>query len=348
MSRPLSVALVGYGVDGRAVHAPLIGATPGLRLVSVVTPNPACAAQVRHDLPTVDVISDISALWHDADEYDLLVVSAVGAASALPHAALEHGLHVVVQQPLAHCAAAAESLAGCARQHHRQLHVFHIRRWDSDFRTIRALCEDGVLGRVHRLDSRLERWQPESTAEWHPFRDPVLASGLLDDLAADLVDQALQLLGPADAVYAEIASRRARGAPDDVFVALTHHSGAVSHLWVSTLAAHPGPRFRVLGSRAAYVVDGLDDCEGRRPSEERSDVSGAAWEPRQSGRLLPSDESVRSLPGQWPDFYRDVAASLRGTGHPPVALDSAIATVRVVDAARASAAERTVVRLADR
>jgi predicted dehydrogenase len=347
MSAPLRVALVGYGLAGRVFHAPLIEATEQMRLVSVVTRDASRAAQVRAAHPGTDVITRVEALWHDADEYDVVVVATPNVAhEPLTRAGLQHGLHVLVDKPVARDAATVQALAEVARHHHRQLHVFQNRRWDSDFRTLRALVEDGAVGRVHRLESRFERWRPEPTGAWRESPDPDQMGGLLYDLGAHLVDQALCLLGPVESVYAEVRGvRDPAAADDDTFVALQHHGGATSHLWASAVAAHLGPRFRVLGSRGAYVVDGLDSQEQRLRDGERPGTDWGAEPPDQWGRLLPSGETVPSLPGAWPGYYRELARSLLGLGHAPVELSSVIDAMRVLDAARESARTGRVIAL---
>lgn len=347
MAPDLHVALVGYGLAGRMFHAPLIDGTPGLRLSAVVTSNAARAAQVHADLPGTEVIASPSSLWPDADEYDLVVVAAANVAhEPLTRAAVEHGLNVVVDKPLARDARAARGLVALARHHHRQLHIFQNRRWDSDFRTLRALVEDGTLGRVHRFESRFERWRPAPSGAWRESSDPDALGGLLYDLGSHLVDQAVQLLGPVESVYAEMRSvRDPDAADDDTFVALRHRNHAVSHLWASAVAAEKGPRLRALGSLGAYVVNGLDGQEealrsGRRPGPGWGEEPPEKW-----GRLLPTGEAVPSLPGAWPGFYRAVEASLRGVGHPPVDLDGVLDAITVLDAARASASRGSVVRV---
>ena len=182
---------------------------------------------------------------------------------------------------------------------------------------------------------------------------------MLLDLGSHLVDQALQLLGPASHVYAEIDSRRGSAGDDDAFVALHHRSGAYSHLWMSALAAAPGQpalggyqlmvaadikrpaaveQLRVLGTRAAYVVaevDGQEDAlrSGRRPDD--SDPWGIEAETRW-GRLVKGEESeaVPSEPGAWPVFYSELERALRVGGSPPVDPADAVATLEVIDAAR--------------
>jgi len=172
---------------------------------------------------------------------------------------------------------------------------------------------------------------------------------VLLDLGAHLIDQALQLFGPVEAVYAEIVSPRGGAADDDAFLALSHGSGVHSHIWTSAFAAAPGPRLRVLGDRAAFVVTDLDGQEdalraGRRPGE------GSDWgaEPRERwGSLVSGDrgEPVESARGDWPAFYAELGRAPRGEGPPPVDPRDAVHGLEIIDAARRSAAEQRLVAL---
>src|SRR5439155_26815292 len=119
-----------------------------------------------------------------------------------------------------------------ARARGRLLTVFHNRRWDGDFLTLRRLLADGALGPVHRFESRFERWNPVPRTGWRESGDPAEAGGLLYDLGPHLIDQALQLFGPVRAVYSELDRRRAGVvAEDDAFIALTHASGVRPQPW---------------------------------------------------------------------------------------------------------------------
>jgi len=171
---------------------------------------------------------------------------------------------------------------------------------------------------------------------------------LLYDLGNHLVDQALLLFGPALDVYAELDVRRAGARiDDDVFVALTHASGVRSHLWMSAVAAQLGPRFRVLGDRAAYVKHGLDVQEGLLTDGVRPGGSGWGEEPEGRWGVLGTADDigpVPSEPGAYQRFYEGIVATLRG-GAPPVDPAEVVASLEVLDAARRSARERRVVTL---
>jgi predicted dehydrogenase len=133
----------------------------GLQLVSVVTSNPDRQARARRERPGVGVLSHVSKLWQAAEEHDLVVVATNTATHLLLGlAAVQAGLAVVVDKPLALTAAEGRRLATAARKRGVLLTVFHNRRWDGDLRTLRCLLDADALGSVHRFESRFERWRP--------------------------------------------------------------------------------------------------------------------------------------------------------------------------------------------
>jgi len=336
----LRVGLIGYGLAGRSFHAPLIAATPGLELASVVTGDPERAANARREHPGVRVEPDAGALFGRADEHDLLVVASPNRAHAeLAARAIALGLAVVVDKPLAPTAAEAAALVEKAEAAGVPLTVFHNRRWDSEQLTLRRLIEAGELGEVLRYESRFERWRPQARAgAWRMETPPERGGGLLLDLGSHLVDQALVLFGPVRSVHGEVEHRRGGPADDDAFVALEHESGVRSHLWASELAAAPGPRLRVLGSKAAYTVEALDSQEDALRAGARPDDDGP-WglEPEAHwGRLHGGEQEqvVRPEPGDWPRFYSELAAALAEGAPPPVDPRDAVTVLEILERAR--------------
>jgi predicted dehydrogenase len=346
----LRVALIGYGLGGAVFHAPLISSVPGLELSAVVTGDPGRRESVRGRHPRARILDHPDRLWEQAGSYDLAVVTVPNRMHVpLARQALLAGLPVVVDKPVAATVADARSLDALARERGLVVVPFHNRRWDGDFRTVSRLMAEGALGDVRRFESRFERWRPRPKASWKESADPADAGSILYDLGSHLIDQAVTLFGRPRQVYAELDVRRPGAVvADDMFVALTHPGGARSHLWASAVAAHLGPRFRVLGDRAAYVVSGFDGQEealrsGRTPQED--------WgqEPPESYGLLGTPGSMRTQPtepGAYQDFYAGVARAIRGQAPPPVPLADAILGLEIIEAAGRSAGQGRVIDLA--
>nr|BFE63266.1 Gfo/Idh/MocA family oxidoreductase [Dactylosporangium thailandense] len=346
----LRVGLIGYGLAGSAFHAPLISTTPGLSLAAIVTANAERQAAAAERYPDARIVGRAEELWSAGDLDAVVVASPNRTHAPMARAALEAGLSVVVDKPLTPASAEAEELAALAAKQQKLLTVYQNRRWDGDFRTVRRLVAEGALGRVLRLESRFDRWRPVPKGGWRESGDPAEAGGLLYDLGSHLVDQALQLLGPATEVYAEAHTRRAGlTVDDDTFIALRHEGDARSHLWATTLAAKAGPRLRVLGDRGSYLKYGLDVQEdalraGRLPTEP-------GWgqeEPGAFGVLTDYDgvdHTVPTDPGAYQDFYAGFAAALRDGAPAPVDVHDAIAALKVLEAARRSADTGEVVKL---
>jgi scyllo-inositol 2-dehydrogenase (NADP+) len=348
VTAPIRVALLGYGLAGAVFHAPLIVAAEGLELAAIVTRDDDRRSRAQRDHPTAKLLTSADEIWERSDHFDLVVVAAPNRAHVpLARGAVEAGLAVVVDKPFAASAEEARPLVRDACESGVMLTVFQNRRWDGDFLTVRELLAQDALGEVKRFESRFERWRPKLSGGWRESGEAHGAGGLLYDLGSHLVDQALCLFGPPALVYAELDRRRAGvETDDDTFVALTHESGVRSHLWMSAVAARPGPRFRVLGGRAAYVKYGLDVQEellraGRRPSDP-------LWgrEPEDRWGLLGAGEQVRpvpTVPGAYQRFYEGVVLALRESAPPPVDPKLAVTGLEVLDAARISAREKRVV-----
>jgi predicted dehydrogenase len=348
---PIRVALIGYGLAGAVFHGPLISSTPGMSLATIVTGDPERRARASSDHPDARLLAGVDPLWLRAADHDLVVVATPNRSHVpLGLAALQAGLPVVIDKPMAPTAEEGRRLVAEATERDLLLAVFQNRRWDGDFLTVRRLLSEDALGPIVRFESRFERWRPRVRPEaWRERGDPEEAGGLLFDLGSHLIDQAVVLFGPPRTVYAEVDRRRPSAeVDDDVFVALEHEAGVRSHLWMSVLAAIPGPRMRVMGMRAAYEKFGLDVqeralSEGARPD----DPDWGREPPDRWGRLSTGDgeRTVETEPGAYPEFYRGIAASLRDGTPPPVDPNDSVMGLGIIEAARESARTKGVVEI---
>ncbi len=342
----MEVALLGYGLAGEVFHAPLIAATPGLNLATIVTGNAERAARARSAHPGATVTGNS----HDAWLADLVVVATPNRFHAsYAREAFARGVPVVVDKPLATSAHEVHALLDDAAAADAKLTVFQNRRWDGDFLTARALVEAGTLGSVTRLTSRFERFRPQIKDGWREAGDPRDGGGQLLDLGAHLIDQALLLLGPATSVYTELDRRRPGAATeDDVFVAITHASGARSHLSMGAVSPVPADRLALSGTAAGFSVRDLDVQEAQlRTGMAPADAAFGANPP---GQL--HDESgsrAHSLRrGDYLAFYAGVRDWLEHAAPPPVDPDDSRAVFAVIEAARRSARLAAVVAIGER
>ena len=344
----LRVAIVGYGLAGRIFHAPLIAATDGLEVSQIVTSNAARARQAAAEHPDARVVPSAEDIWAPMPPELVVVATANDSHVPIASAAIEYAVPVVVEKPIAVTAAEAEALVERADRAGVLLTVFQNRRWDTDQLTLRRLIEEGALGEVTRYESRFERWRPSiDPSKPRENLPPEEGGGVLLDLGVHLVDQALALFGSVTDVYAEIDSRRGAPAEDDVFVALRHANGTVSHLYASAVTPSLGPRLRVQGTTGGFLVPHLDPQEAALRAGARPGTVDHWGRPEESdyGRLIAGERSVPVAPepGDWRRFYTLLRDALRDGGPAPVDPRDAVETLRVLEAARRAAHEHRIV-----
>ena len=348
--REIRVGLVGYGLAGAAFHAPLIRATAGLELTAIVTRDERRRRDARAANPDAAIVDSAEALFGGDPAVDVVVIATPNHThDLLARAALGAGLHVVVDKPFTVTAAQGRALIEEARRRQRTITVYHNRRWDGDFITLRRLLQEGRLGEPLRFESRFDRWRPVPKGGWRDDPAPEQAGGILYDLGPHVIDQALVLFGAVTQVYAELDRRRPGiQVDDDAFVALTHTNGVRSHLFMSAVAAIPGARMRMLGTRAAYVKYGVDPQEAALRQSGMLHQSGWSEDPRDAFGRLGAGGEVESMPtdaGGYQRFYEGLVATLRDGAPPPVDPAEAVAGLKIIEAARRSAVERRVISL---
>ncbi|TQJ34413.1 Gfo/Idh/MocA family protein [Arthrobacter sp. SLBN-122] len=342
--RTIRTAVVGYGLAGSVFHVPLLAANSDYSLDCVATSDAGRSAAAASRLPGAAVVRDADAVLGRAADLDLVVLATPPATHyPLARAALEAGLDVVVDKPFAVTSGQGQELIELARQRGRVLTVFHNRRWDGDFLTLRKLLAAQALGNVTRFESRFERWSPAIAKAWKARATAADGGGALFDLGSHLIDQALQLFGRATVMHAELKARRSdERADDDVFLVLRHDSDVTSHLTMNMLCAQQGPRFRVLGSIGGFTKNGVDPQEpyiaaGGSPLDSAYGQEAPEW-----AGLLGRDGHLDRLPterGAYPEFYRLLAEKILdgGTASPrplPVNPEDAVEVLKIIEAAR--------------
>jgi scyllo-inositol 2-dehydrogenase (NADP+) len=328
----IRVGLIGYGLAGEVFHAPLISAEPAMRLAVIATSRAEAAARTG-----AAVAPSPEAVIENPD-VDLVVIAAPNEAHApLAERALEAGKHVVVEKPFTVAAADADRLCVRARRSGLVLTVFHNRRFDGDFLTVKELLASGRLGRLYAFESRFDRFRPEPRARWKEQAVP--GGGTLYDLGAHLIDQALVLFGMPESILADVAKQRPGAEAPDYFHLILRYGELRVVLRSGSVVSDPWPRFRLDGDKGSFVKTGLDCQEEQLKAGARPGETGFGSEdPARYGELS-GGERVPTRQGCYERFYREVARAIRGgdpAPDPPVTAASAADVIRVIEAAVAS------------
>lgn len=333
----IRTGLIGYGLAGRAFHAPLIDAIEGFALAAIGSTR---RGEVARDWPGVPAVS-AEAVIGDAS-IDLVVLATPNTTHApLARAAIAAGKHVVIDKPLALDAAEGESLAALAAEQQRVLSVFHNRRWDGDFVAVRKLLDRNVLGEVRLYEARWDRFRPKIKPGWREEAAP--GSGLLADLGPHLIDQALVLFGKPRAITADVLTQRGEALVDDYFELTLDYGPMRAILSASTLVAAARPRFAVHGTAGSFVKYGLDPQEAwMRAGARPADPGYGQDMPELFGTLTDAAGNATRVPtehGDYRAFYEGMAHAIADGAPPPVAAADAIDGLRLIEFARRSAAQ---------
>ena len=345
MSDAIRVGLIGYGYASKTFHAPLISGTPGMTLAAVASSD---ENKVHADWPALPVVSGPERILNDPN-IDLVVIPTPNDTHfPLAKAALEAGKHVVVDKPFTVTLSQARELEALAKSGGRLLSVFHNRRWDSDFLTVKALINEGLLGEVGYFESHFDRYRPQVRNRWREQGGP--GSGIWYDLAPHLLDQVVNLFGLPVSMQVDLAQLRPGSQSTDYFHAVLAWPQRRVVLHGTLVAAAETARFIIHGSRGSYVKYGLDPQEERLKSGERLPQEDWGYDMR-DGLLTRAEgeeiteESWLTLPGNYPAYYAAIRDALNGIGVNPVPASQAIQIMELIELGLESARHRATLCL---
>ncbi|GIQ67641.1 oxidoreductase [Xylanibacillus composti] len=345
--RTVNVGLVGYGMAGQVFHASVISSVAGLQLHSVVERR---SNQSQERYKHVKVVRSAEELVKDSNIELVVIATPNDSHSALAELALAHGKHVVVDKPFTVSVAEAQRLIRLAKQNGLLLSVFHNRRWDGDFMTVRQLITEGALGRVVEYEAHFDRYRPQlKPGAWREAELP--GSGLLYDLGSHLIDQAFQLFGHPQTVYAACKKQRDGAQADDAFEIKLGYDDLTVTLKAGMLVRELGPHFVIHGTKGSFVKYGMDPQEA---ALKRGEVPGSKsdWgmEPEAQWGTLNAEIAglhvigkIETLPGAYERYYADIYESIVEGRVPAVKAEEALAVIRCIELANESQEKRRVV-----
>lgn len=327
----LQVGLLGYGLSGRYLQAPFFNAHPGFRVARVMTSR---AAELQERFPEMSPSASVEEVLGDSSINLVAIATPNATHYDLARAALEANKHVLVDKPACPTAAQLKELRDLAAARNRHLFVFQNRRWDSDFLTVQQILQGGELGRLVAYEARYDRWKPSPNAKaWKETPGP--GSGMLYDLGAHLIDQAIACFGiPAHVSGATWAQRPFSSIPDAFDLHLEYADGLRADLSCSLLVREPTPRYRLHGEQGSYVKFGIDVQEDQLKAGLLPGDPNFGTEPEEQTGILHTESGrvgYPTLAGRWLGLFENMYAVITTGATPAVPLEEVIAQLEMIE-----------------
>jgi predicted dehydrogenase len=342
----INVGLIGFGFAGRTFHAPVIRSVVNLRLAAILQRKGNDAANAYPDVQIARTLEELLA----SDSIRLVVVATPNTFHFdLARQCLLAGRHVVIDKPFATTYAEAAELVTLAEKCGRLLSVYHNRRFDGDFKTVRNLIATEALGRIALYESHYDRYRLQlRPGAWREQQGA--GSGVFFDLGPHLIDQALALFGEPEAVSADVRIERDGALVDDAFDVILLYPRLRVFLRATMLASKPAPHFLIHGTKGSYVKYGLDPQENALKRGELPGGPGWGKEPPEAWGTLSQVEgekvTERAVPteaGDYRGYYENVRDAILGKAALEVTPQGALSVMRILELAQQSSRERRVI-----
>lgn len=345
---PIRTALCSFGMSGKVFHAPFLHSLPTFQWHSVWERTKKLAAD---SYPGIRSVATYEELLED-EAVELVVVNTPNYTHFdYTKKALQAGKHVLVEKPFTTNVAEAKELEALAKERGRVLALYHNRRWDSDFKTVRQIIQQGVLGEIVEAELHFDRYKEELSPKQHK-EIPQPGTGVLFDLGAHLIDQALVLFGMPQRVFADIRIVRPISKVDDYFEVLLYYPTLRVRLHSSYLVREAGPGFIIHGTKGSFLksrtdVQEMDLTAGKIPGSDNWGI-----EPQGEQGLLHTEQNgiiirqtIETLQGNYAGLYEGLYNAIRNGSPVPVSATDGMRIMRIIEAAQQSSTEGRVIDL---
>ncbi len=343
----INAAVVGYGYSGRAFQSYLISLADHLDLYAISTRDSERQQQAKEAYPNAKIYADLDTLLAD-DAVDLVVIATPHDSHCeLAIRAMDAGKNVVTDKIMCMNAREARSMIASRDRNDVMLSVFHNRRWDWDYLTVKKAIADGLLGEPYLYQAAIMRYS--SPGRWRG--DKASSGGILFDWPAHLVDQALQLAdSEPDCVFCQLTYRDTWDTDIGNYGNMVVHfaNDVTYQIEIGNLAAAGKPRWYVCGDKGALVKYGPDPQEGYMKegrileAAEESDIRARVTTHKSGEKEEMVLDSVR---GSWTSYYANISNVLNNGAELIVTPEQVLVQMKVFDAALQSAGTGETVKL---
>jgi scyllo-inositol 2-dehydrogenase (NADP+) len=333
-------------MSGKTFHAPFLHVNPGFEFYSVWEREKNLAQAIY---PSVRVYRTLEELLADP-AVELVIVNTPNYTHyEYAKQALLAGKHVIVEKPFCVREKEGLELIDLANQKGVKLSSYQSRRFDSDYRTVKRIVDSGVLGTIVEAEIHYDRFTPALSPKVHK-ETPGPGRGLLYDLGSHLIDQALQLFGDPQSVFADLFIIRDNSRVDDYMEVLLYYPGLRIRLKSSYLVREPLPAYSVFGHNGTFLKTRADVQEKHLLAGEMP--GGPSWgvEPESEQGLLTAEidgkvvrEHVPTERGNAMDYFDGIYKAIREGAPLPVTAEQGVRIIRVIEKAYESVAAKRIV-----
>ncbi|MEA5458404.1 Gfo/Idh/MocA family oxidoreductase [Arcicella sp. LKC2W] len=304
----LNVALIGFGLSGRYLQAPFFETNPNFNLKTIVSnsQNP------KEYFPNVNVAKSLEEVLTD-DSIDLVSICSPNSTHfEYAKKTLLAGKNVLVEKPFTATIEEAEELIALGKETGKLLTIFQNRRFDSDFMTVKKIIEDGLLGEILNFEIHFNRFKPVlNPKKWKETVSP--ANGILYDLGAHIIDQAIVLFGSPQSVWGQSFTQREGSEIEDAFDIRLDYGKLKVTLRSSLLVREDSPRYIIHGTKGSFVKYGIDVQEDHLKAGLQPNDIGFGIEPSSQMGVLNTDMNglgvrgtVDTLTGNWALLFQNL------------------------------------------
>ena len=345
--KPINTALCSFGMSGYVFHAPFIEVHPAFNLYGVWerTKN---NAQAKY--PNIKTFRTLEEMLADQN-IELVVVNTPSVTHYdFAKQAINSGKNVVVEKPFTATVEQAEELIQLAKEKNVALSVYHNRRYDSDFKTVKKILDEGWLGNIVEAEIHYDRYDPGLSYKLH--KEIPTAAGSIYDLGSHLIDQALVLFGMPNAVFADLDTYRPNSKVGDYFDIKLFYSTHRVILKSSYYVREALPGNIMNGTKGTFIKSKADIQEAELQAGKIPGSKDWGAEPDKEKGLLHTEkdgkiirEQVPTLNGDYMEYYEGIYQALRNNGLVPVTGTEGMDVIRVIETALKSNREKKVIDL---
>ena len=311
----IKVAVIGYGGMG-SWHCEKINESSVFELAGVWDIDPG-QRQNGWDEGQF-VFSSLEEILEDESIELLIIATWNDVHKPLCIRAMRAGKNVISEKPVTMSLADLDEMIAVSKETGRLFTVHQNRRWDSDFLSMKNIVEKNKLGKVFRIESRVQgsRGIP---GDWR--REKAHGGGMVLDWGVHLLDQALFLEDdvPLESVYAYTTDVTNEECDDGFYAELKFADGLRYFVEVTTNNFITLPRWYVLGENGSAVIEDWN-LHGKMTLVHNWDKIDAV--PIKAGKgitktMAPrTDETIHDEPfehihGRWEEYYENIYDAIK-------------------------------------